>query len=251
MLVYAYIDESGDEGIGQGTRWLIGGCAVVDDRWKERVEDILFALSVKVSGERPLHFIDLRDDRKLACYQHIVNAGWLGVVAIADTGALFPKSLNRPRALYYEVLKQIIRRVLWRAADVAKRPEIIIDERHRRFDLDGFKAYLAAIDREEDPQTDWSLLDLDRVRTAKADQEPCISLADGLAHATWKAIEPNDFVGPNRTYYNLCRNRLWNRPLKPDQRHVHGNDGVLDNGVILLPSSDMVRLLRQGLRSLL
>jgi hypothetical protein len=245
--MYAFIDEAGDPGIGRGTDWLLAGCAIVDERWKERLEDILFALSAKITGGNPIHFRNLSHGNKKGCYQRIVELPWWGIVAITDTNALFPKRLSNSKTLYYEVLTQVIRRVLWRASEFGEVPDIVIDARHRRFDLDGFRAYLRDVDRDNDPKTNWDILDINKVAMAEPDEEWCLGLADGLVHALHKMLEPHDFAGPEQSYFSLCWEKLWKGNEEITNAHQwaqHRLPGLrLDNGVILLPEGDLARLL--------
>jgi hypothetical protein len=246
--VYAYIDESGDPGTGgRGSQWLIVGCAVVADNERQRVEDTVKALAQRMSSGRPLHFNRMGHEKKKASYGQLVGLGWEGIIAISDTTKPLPKKLRDPQTHYNDVLREVVRRVLWWADERGETPRIVIDRRLGRFNLQAFKAYLAAVDQDADAYTDWTKLDLDLVIDAEPDDEWCLCVADGLAHATYKMLEPDEWGNREGTYFNMCIGRLWGGLRKNVLGHYqHQREkNLLSNGIILLPEPEIPRFLRR------
>lgn len=209
-------------------------CAIVKSGSKDRIDKQIRDLADQVSSGKPIHFNKLSHQNKKACYERLPGYG--GVVALSDTTKPTPKRLLDSITHYNDVLKEVVRRVLWQAALWEESPTIFIDRREGRFDLERFKAYMAQVDRDDDPYTDWTWFDPDKVFTAEPDEEPCLCLADGLAHAAFSALEPNDWSGSERTYLDMCWSRLWRpQPFKQPNKNWRK---LLGNGLILLPEAE-------------
>jgi hypothetical protein len=246
-LVFAFVDESGDPGTGgRGSRWLAIACAIVPDaERKTEVEALLQEVANRAAGGRPLHFTRMSHDNKRAAYSRLNTAEWLGIIALSDTTKPLPRRLLNPSDHYNDVLTEVLRRILWRAQELDEVPDVFIDRREGRFDLNLFKAHLAEINTDEDPYTDWTRLDLERIRTAEPADEWCLCLADGLAHAAHKALEPNSWAGPELTYLELCRQRLWRRDRSGGRYGLPEAAPLIGNGLVLMPAAEVWELIRE------
>jgi hypothetical protein len=242
-LVYAYIDESGDPGTEGGTRWLAVACAIVKEGAKANFEQQIVEIEGLISNGRPLHFAKMNHEKKKMCYQRLMGYG--GVVALSDTTKPLPKRLRGAAEHYNYVLTEVLRRVLWQAEVWEEKPKIIIDRREGRFNLEGFKNHLSNFDRDDDPYTNWDWLDLDKLSDAEPDDEPCLCLADGLAHAARTALVPNVWGDTERAYLDLCLPSLW-RPAVSNSKLTKFPEPytqppwrkLLGHGLILLPEAE-------------
>lgn len=248
-IVYAFIDESGDPASGgRGSQWLVIGCAMVSDDHRQLADRTLRELAHRMSPGSALHFKRLTHEKKRASYSTIAQLPWWGVVAIADTTRPLPRRLRDPGTLYNDILREVVRRVLWHADETGEVPHIVIDRRLGRFNLDAFRSYLDGTSREDDAYTNWDRLDLVRLSDAEPEDEPCLCIPDGLAHAVFKKLEPNEYGDREDTYFNTCAGRLWGGPVKDVLGHYeHQRDRhLLGNGVVLFPEAEVPYYLRRG-----
>ena len=80
---------------------------------------------------------------------------------------------------------------------------------------------------QKEPRIDWRYIDPKNVSVSNRRTDKGLSIADGLAHAAFKAIEPDPHWEHFETcYLELIKERLWRGPK---------GDDLLDNGLVTLP----------------
>lgn len=249
-----YIDESGDEGTkGAGTRWLVFGCVMV--QYSELVEVVRGVMtcaqiaSKAQSAPRPLHFKRLTHADKRGASEIFARSTWDATVIVSDTTKILPESaLSRPKIQYNYALRYAMERVSWKAKEVGKIPMVYIENR-RNFDLEDFKGYMRLLRSRKDERFEWDYLDVDRIYVSNRDQKPGLCVADGLAHAAFKAIEPDTWWGHHEmTYFNILQGKLWRGSM------AAGHEGIFECGMVFMPTTAWGQFVQEypwlpGLRS--
>jgi hypothetical protein len=227
----AYIDESGDEGTkGKGTRWLTFGCVLIPGGTHTIGNAMANTASRKMPVPRPIHFVKLSHADKrgvLATWANMKVVPWAAILVATDTTDILPGSwLDRSDYHYNYALRATIERASQYACIQDERLEIIVEDR-RNFSVAKFRRYLTLLKSRNEPRIKWSHLDIRDVSVSTRREHKGLCIADGLAHATFKALEPDDNWGHyERGYLDLVKGRLWKGPA---------NNRVLDNGLLTMP----------------
>ena len=240
-----YIDESGDEGTkGAGTRWLVFGCVIVQySELPEVVRGVNTCVQIASKAQtvpRPLHFKKLTHADKRGATRIFADSSWDGVVVASDTTKILPGSaLSKPKFQYNYPLRYVIERVSWKAKEVRRIPTIYIENR-RNFDLADFKRYMRLLKSRKDERFEWDYLDLDRIFVSTRNQKPALCVADGLAHAMFKAVEPDPWWGHHETtYLETLLRRLW------CGSQAAGHNGLFDCGLVMMPTTAWGQFVQQ------
>jgi hypothetical protein len=239
----AYIDESGDEGTGgRGSRWLVFGCAMASASELPLLASTVDAASAILGhrsgrGRRRIHFRRLAHHDKRGVLKFLAIADWLAIIVASDTTSITPGSyLVRPEYQYNYALRYVIERVSQRAEEIREAASIYIDSR-RNFDLQRFRTYMILLKNRGAPRIRWQYVDPGRIYTATHAQRPNLALADGLAHAGFKALEPDEWWGHNElAYLDEVKGRLWRGPAAANRIH--------DYGFVLMPTPSGAALLQ-------
>lgn len=214
-----YIDESGDEGTqGKGSRWLVFGCAIVPSSISAQTEKVVYsAIDSCRTSKKYVHFAGLDHASKKGILAILNSCGWLGIVVASDTTKINPGShLSKPTVQYNYALRYAIERLTKYAAKLGEPIDEIVIEKRRNFRLADFKQYLNKLKSKKDSFIKWDFIDIQNIKVQVKDQEPKLSLADGLAHAVYKALEPDGWWGHYElAYIELLRERLLNLTLMP------------------------------------
>ena len=232
-LLTVRVDESGDAGTGgKGTRWLVLAAIAETGEPGElsaAVEEIRHRLGL--SSAAALHFSRIRraSDR-YGAYLALARAPFSAVVVAADSHATYPDSgLNEPAVYYRHALKFVLERASQLAAAQERMLEFVIEEAGH-FSLPEFHDYLRRIrmSASSRDRTDWDVVDIDLIRTARKDEDLLLGVADGVAHAFFRALEPMPaWESAMPIYGDMLQPHLWRGPT---------GDRVLGNGFTLLPT---------------
>lgn len=233
----AYIDESGDPGTrGSGSRWLALGCVMLAEGAAPAVEAAVRRARgmVAESGrkeERNLHFKKLQHDDKVGALDLMAAEPWTGVVVAFDKSKITPGSrLNVPQTLYNYAARFLIERV----ADYAERvrePAHIHFERSRVFDLDEFTGYINRVKSQDEANANFRLINPELMRVIQKGDAPELEIADGVAHAAFRALEPHRKWGHlEPRYMRIVMPKLL-------RGKTHGRIG--GNGLVLMPTENL------------
>ena len=177
-----------------------------------------------------IHFKNLTHPAKKGILNLLKQAAWQGLIVASDTTKPYATSrLTIPEYQYNYALRYVVERVTRYAAAIGEPIDEIAIEDRRNFDIDAFRAYLNKLRARSDGHFEWPMLDVARVVVKKKAQEPRLCLADGLAHAAFKALEPDRAWGHyEMSYLELVLDKLWQGPKG---REVH------NNGLVLMPTA--------------
>lgn len=233
----AYIDESGDPGTrGSGSRWLALGCAMLAEGEVPAVESAVLRVRDMIAegdrkAERNLHFKKLPHDDKVGALNLLAAEPWTGVVVAFDKSEILLGSrLNEPRSLYNYAARFLIERVADYAARV-REPAHIHFERSRVFDLDEFTGYIDHLKGQDDADADLRLISTELIRVIQKGEAPELEIADGVAHAAFRALEPHRKWGHLEPgYMRIVMPKLL-------RGKTHGRIG--GNGLVLMPTENL------------
>jgi len=186
-----------------------------------------------------LHFCDLKHHDKLGVLRVFGEASWDAVVVASDTTRLVPGSwLHLPKYQTNYVLRYVVERVSKYAECIGEDVESFVIEESGRFNLGAFIAYMRKLQAKMDPRIIWSRFDPASIVTRRKHEEPLLSIADALAHAGFKALEPDPKWGQCETaYLALAKGRLWRGPAEAAS--------VRRYGFVLMPTSQSGAFLKE------
>jgi len=123
MEMYAYIDESGDEGIGgKGTKWFVITALIAS---QEEATALGYAYHrikqrINLGADKVLHWAELSHPRKKAVIEELANSGFSICSVLVDTQ--HPDIINTSpklsgRRLYFYTFRRLVERVTWYCDD--------------------------------------------------------------------------------------------------------------------------------------
>jgi hypothetical protein len=159
-------------------------------------------------------------------------APWEAVIVASDTTKLLNESrLDRPKVQTNYALRYVVERLTSYADAVGEDVEAVVLEESGRFSLVDFIGYMRRLQEKRDPLITWSKFDPSVVVTKGKREEPLLSIADGMAHAGFRALEPDKRWGQCETdYLNTVRGHLWKGPT--------GSQSIARYGFVLMPTSE-------------
>ena len=239
----AVIDESGDAGTGgKGTRWLVIAL-VLDEGEPGELATLLHRIKAEhAKAKQALHFTEMRNvRRKLDAYQQLAEAPITAIVVAIDTWSIHLDHIYaRSRQLYRYGMMLALERASEIAAASSRRLVVTVessslsDIRELRQALQG-----PSLERRASwPRMRWDAIGAAEIKSATKSEEPKISVADAVAHAYFRALEPA-FQGDLTAamYADLLHPRLWRGPR--DQR-------IGRNGLVFVPLGRAVEYVRSS-----
>ena len=219
----AYIDESGDEGTdGKGSRWLILGCAMVAESSIDAMRNTVKIACALVNrrNTKTLHFRDLNHDDKRGVISVIASGPWHGTIVASDTTNVRADShLRNPTYQFNYAARYVIERIS-AMATLLQEPTTIYFEARRNFNLEKFRTYIQLLISRGDPRIDSKWISSQRIYTMGKGVDECLCIADGLANAGYKALEPHrTWQSCESTYLEGFKPSLWKGP--PGQENVY------------------------------
>lgn len=191
-----YIDESGDAGTaGNGTRWLVFGGATCLQADKDALESLVQELCGKIG--RSIHCNELthRDLRGISETLGRASSPWQGLVVASDTTALLPNSgLQEPQKQYNYALGYMLQRVS-QIAYWAKEDVTVYIEMRRPSNSKSMWKYLQIMKTYHSHRFHWKHFSYNRIHFVGKGSHVGLGVADVLAHAALKAIEPDERWG--------------------------------------------------------
>lgn len=255
----AYIDESGDDGLGKPFReignaggpskWLvISACLfrrthTLDAvRWRDEI-----SAKMPERQSRTLHFAKLNHGQKLAAVQTIADKPLRALSVVAAKEPIPPDIYTEKNQLYFYMTRYLVERLSWLCRD--HRPQApegdgrvaITFSRRGGMQYDEFRAYLERLktDQSGDVRIHWPVIDIDAVTAADHSKSASLQLADAIASSVAAGFEPDR--------YGNCEPR-YAETLKPIT--YCRNKNYLSYGIKIVPRHDECNLDSQQLKML-
>ena len=226
LRMIAYVDESGDLGTrGRGSRWFVLGCAAIKDAdaaaTREAVKE-----GADIAGQPDpgrLHFTSMSHDNKMGTLELLADAPWTGIIVASDTTKIHPRSaLADPTYHYNYTARYMIERVSRLAAEVNE-PATVYFERRKGAEFSKFLRYIEILQSRGDLVFESARLTIDRIMEMPKGNDPLLCVADGLAHACFRALEPDRrWKRLERSYLNALLPRIWRGPSNAPDIHRWG-----------------------------
>lgn len=248
----AYIDESGDDGLGnyraigrQGgaSHWLAINGSVW--RYSRDLESVQWAREIKQKlpaqrRDKPLHFVSLDHAQRVMAVQHIAERPIRSVCVIANKPSIPAGTYTQKNQLYFYMCRYLIERLSWLCRDL--RPQVqegdgrlkIVFARRGGMSYSEFQNYMHRLKNVDDPervQINWAVIDIDGIEARDHSTRAGLQISDIVASGITAALEPN--------LYGNCEMRFA-QMLKPQMYNKRGN--YLSYGTKIVPSIDKLQL---------
>jgi hypothetical protein len=208
----AYLDESGDEGQGRGTRWFVLAavvCALAD---APTLESTLTKLKVDVGGNAKsiLHFRQMNHTNRKHVATGLGSLDCVKVIAVvSDTSKIPPPGATwsevRPRNwLYHYMTRYAIERIVRAVRSVGGTGVEVVMSNKTTLTYDHLRAYLKRLQKDDD-----SLKLVTELKPRLPTQSDGLQLADIAASSTFFAFEPDRFGSREEAYVRAIAPRLW------------------------------------------
>jgi len=213
MEMDAYIDESGDAGIGgKGTKWFIITAMIVNAKEASELGETYIKIrnKIKIGQTKPLHWTSLSHPRKKALIDILKEKDFSFCSVIVDTEHVdivntYPKLSGR--RLYHYSFRQLVERVTWYCDDRGYKVRIF-PENQSGVSYYELKSYLEYIQKEPDCQIRKDCI-LDVKPKAKT-QSNLLQLVDSLCGAVRDAVEYK-FDTIEESYLMELKEKLYRR----------------------------------------
>jgi len=122
MEMYAYIDESGDEGVGgKGTKWFVVTALIAT---QEEAATLGYTYQrikqrINLGADKVLHWSELSHPRKKAVVEELANSDFSICSVLVDTQHqdIVDTSLKLGGRLYFYTFRQLVERITWYCDD--------------------------------------------------------------------------------------------------------------------------------------
>lgn len=253
---HAFIDESGDEGLGEGfrepgesggsSRWFVISALVYRSiysvesvKWRDEIKN---GLGRKPTSKRKtLHFKDLNHGQKLYATR-VLSQKPVRCISVISAKETIPRAVyNEKNQLYFYMTRYLIERLSWlvrrsrREVSEGNGQVKITFSRRGGMQYDAFRSYLQHLKKtRKDTSIHWPSIDIDAVDAEDHSKLASLQLADLVASSFSAGFELD--------FYGNCESR-YAENLKPVT--YHHKKRHLSYGVKLMPNLDSCPLMEQ------
>ena len=238
-----YIDESGDDGIGNvrkagihggQTRWLvISACvfrAALDLEavaWRDAISGLM-----PEKKSRDIHFSRMTHGQRTAAVQSLAERP-VRVISVLSNKETIPGGVyTEKNQLYFYLTRYLIERISWLCRDLRPRvPEgdgriKITFSRRGGLSYSGFTAYLKRLKATEDQEINihWPVIDVDGIDAKDHSTHAALQLVDLVASSFGAGVEPDKFGNCEWRYAETLKPVIYQR-----------NGNYLSYGVKIVP----------------
>jgi hypothetical protein len=236
----AFIDESGDDGLGKNFRdvgrngsskFLV--ISAVLFRKKHSLDAVAWRDEVHAKmperQSRDLHFYKLSHGQKLAAVQTIASKPLRVLNVIAAKEPIPAGIYVEKNQLYFYMTRYLVERISWLCRD--DRPAVkegdgrvkITFSRRGGMSYGNFRDYLRRLkaDKENDVQIHWPVIDIDAVDAADHGKNASLQLADAVASSFAAGFEAD--------FYGNCESRYAEtlKPVTYNRKNAQGEKNYL------------------------
>lgn len=208
----AFIDESGDDGLGKyrepggkggASTWLVIS-AVIFRRtysldavsWRDEI-----SLRMPDRKARTLHFAELNHSQKLLAAQVLREKPVRAISVLAAKRPIPDGIYTEKNQLYFYMTRYLLERVSWLCRDMRPRvPEgdgrvAVTFSRRGGMSYGDFRDYLRGLKaaKEKDVRIHWPVIDIDAVDAQDHSRNASLQLADAVASSVANGIEPDRY----------------------------------------------------------
>lgn len=220
-----YIDEAGDRGISEASSGhFVVAAALVRDRHDAMARQQLAELrSVLGRDDRHvLHFQRFSHSHRIKAVQDVaastVDAVCSSILCKRGFNQPTPAGelayITRPDPMYLWAVRLLLERVSWYLRDNGGGRAIVTFAHVRRFKSQKLHEYREAL-RESDTGIHWPAFDDHPFRINAPDRVELLQIADTVASAIYRAIEPDRFGNVERRYLEELLPKVYRRGTRP------------------------------------
>ncbi|MFN3209871.1 MAG: DUF3800 domain-containing protein [Roseovarius sp.] len=253
----AFIDESGDDGLGKPfrqpggrggpSRWLVISACVFRNsmgleavRWRDEINALM-----PDRKKRELHFANLNHGQKLASVSHLAKCPVRALSILANKETIPEGVYTEKNQLYFYMTRYLIERISWLCRD--HRPNApegdgrvaITFSRRGGMQYDSFRNYLSQLkaNQDGDVRVHWPVIDVEGVSAEDHSKSASLQLADIVASAFASGLELDMYGNCEPRYSEILKPVTYNR-----------KKNFLSYGVKLVPNYKDCPLNEQQLR---
>ncbi len=207
-----YIDESGDDGIGNArkagahggqTRWLVISACVFRASydleavaWRDAVSNLM-----PEKNSRDIHFTKMNHGQRIAAAQNLAERP-VRLISVLSNKETIPAGVyTEKNQLYFYLARYLIERISWLCRDL--RPQVpegdgrikITFSRRGGLSYPGFAAYLKRLMAAADQEVNihWPVIDVDGIDAQDHSAHAALQLVDLVASSFAAGVEPDKF----------------------------------------------------------
>jgi len=213
--MYAYIDESGDEGIGgKGTKWFIITALIANQEEAAALGNTYHRIKqrINVGANKVLHWSELSHSRRKAVTEELATNDFSICSVLVDTQHqdIINTSLKLGGRLYFYTFRQLVERITWYCDDkgykVRLYPENKAGIKYR--ELNGYLNYI-----QSQPDCEIRKGCILGVKPKSKSQSNLLQLADCVCGAVQNAVEYKYGVIED-SYLLMLKDKLYRRSGK-------------------------------------
>ena len=223
----AYIDESGDDGIGNyrqlGSRggmskWLVISACVFRQsfdldavEWRDEIAELM-----PEKRSRDIHFSKMNHSQRTAAVQSLSGRP-IRAASILSNKTTIPDGIySNKNQLYFYLTRYLIERISWLCRDM--RPRVpqgvkITFSRRGGMSYPDFKAYLERLKATVDQEINihWPVIDIAGISAKDHSTNAGLQLADVIAASFAAGVEPNRYGNCECRYAEILHPIVYNR----------------------------------------
>jgi hypothetical protein len=230
----AYIDESGDDGLGnfkvvgrQGgsSHWLVISCCIA--RYMHDLEFVKWRDNIKTlmpnSGKRDMHFRKLNHSQRILACKKIAELPLRTISILSNKKLIRPDTYREKNLLYWYVTRYLIERLSWLCRDM--RPSVpegdgrvkIIFSKRGGMNYEDFRNYLRRLKQLNDNdkiRIHWPVIDIEAVEANDHSSRAGLQLVDCIASSFRAAVEQDVYGIYEPRYAKELRGNTYQRAGK-------------------------------------
>jgi len=216
MEIYAYIDESGDEGIGgKGTKWFIITALIANQREAAELGSTYHRIKQRINlgAEKILHWSELSHLRKKAVTEELANNNFSICSVLVDTqhqDIVNTSPKLKGRRLYFYTFRRLVERITWYCDDKGCKVRLY-PENKGGIKYEELNGYLNYIQSQPDCQIRKSCIL--GVKPKSKSQSNLLQLADCVCGVVQNAVEHKYSVIED-SYLLTLKDKLYRRSGK-------------------------------------
>lgn len=247
----AYIDECGDDGLGNyrgpgasggASRWLTLSATVMRmsrerdaTGWRDEIRNQLHPKS----HAKPLHFVGLNHAQRVMAVERLKTKPFRSICVVANKPVIPTGIYQEKNQLYFYLCRYLIERISWLCRDMRQRvPEgdgrvQIVFSRRGGMSYPDFRGYLEKMKAKSDPsiQIKWPVIDIEGISAFDHSTRAGLQISDIVASAITAGVEPNPYGHCELRYAEALRSKIYSR-----------NGNYLSYGMKFYPWADTLPL---------
>ena len=214
MEMYAYIDESGDEGVGgKGTKWFVITALIVSQEEATALGHTYHRIKQRINlgTDKVLHWSELSHPRKKAVVEELANHDFSICSVLVDTQHqdIVNTSLKGKR-LYFYTFRRLVERITWYCDDKGYQVRIYAENKGG-ISYDELNVYLNYVQSQPDCEIRKGCIL--GVKPKAKTQSNLVQLADSVCGAVQNAVEYKYGVIED-THLLMLKDKLYRRDGK-------------------------------------